>query len=100
MGTQATAKKGLLANAFSGSKWDSRIKSQNTTRKELWLGYVLGIWGMAMTSSIVNSYFNQYLTDVIGFDSTKGAWIASFMVLFPVFSKLIDAVTNLLCAQL
>ena len=100
MSTQATAKKGLLANAFSGSKWDSRIRSQNTTRKELWLGYVLGIWGMAMTSSIVNSYFNQYLTDVIGFDSTKGAWIASFMVLFPVFSKLIDAVTNLVMAKI
>lgn len=100
MSTQATAKKGLLANAFSSSKWDSRIKSQNTTRKELWLGYVLGIWGMAMTSSIVNSYFNQYLTDVIGFDSTKGAWIASFMVLFPVFSKLIDAVTNLVMAKI
>ena len=58
------------------------------------------IWGMAMTSSIVNSYFNQYLTDVIGFDSTKGAWIASFMVLFPVFSKLIDAVTNLVMAKI
>ncbi|MCM1119766.1 MAG: MFS transporter [bacterium] len=99
MSTQATAKKGLLANAFSSSKWDSRIKSQNTTRKELWLGYVLGIWGMAMTSSIVNSYFNQYLTDVIGFDSSKGAWIASFMVLFPVLSKLIDAVTNLVMAK-
>ncbi len=42
MSTQATAKKGLLANAFSSSKWDSRIKSQNTTRKELWLGYVRG----------------------------------------------------------
>ena len=95
----ATAKSGLLANAFSSSKWDSRIKSQNTTKKELWLGYVLGVWGMAMTSSIVNSYYNQYLTDVIGFDSTKGAWIASFMVLFPVLSKLIDAMTNLLMAK-
>ena len=98
MSTQ-TRRHGLLANAFTGSKWDSRIKSANTTRKEMWLGYVLGVWGMMMTSSIVNSYFNQYLTDVLGFDSGKGLWIASFMVLFPVLSKLLDAVTNLVMAK-
>ena len=40
-----------------------------------------GIWSwecMMMTSSIVNSYFNQYPTDMLGFDSGKGLWIASF----------------------
>ncbi len=100
MGTTKTVKQGLLANAFSSSKWDSRIKSANTTRKEMWLGYVLGVWGMMMTSSVVNSYYNQYLTDVIGFDSTKGAWIATFMVLFPLLSKIIDAVTNLVMAKI
>lgn len=95
-----TTKRGLLANAFSSHKWDSRIKSANTTRKEMWLGYVLGVWGMMMTSSVVNSYYNQYLTDVIGFDSTKGAWIATFMVLFPLLSKIIDAITNLVMAKI
>ncbi len=100
MGTQTRTKQGLLANAFTGSKWDSRIKSANTTKKELWLGYVLGVWGMMMTSSIVNSYFNQYLTDVLGLDSSKGLWIAGFMVLFPVLSKLLDAVTNLVMAKI
>lgn len=100
MSTNAKEKKGLLANAFTGSKWDSRIRSANTTKKEMWLGYVLGVWGMMMTSSIVNSYFNQYLTDVLGFDSGKGVWIATFMVLFPVLSKLVDAITNLVMAKL
>lgn len=99
MSTQAKEKQGLLANAFTSSRWDSRIKSANTTKKEMWLGYVLGVWGMMMTSSIVNSYFNQYLTDVLGFDSSKGLWIASFMVLFPVLSKLLDAITNLVMAK-
>lgn len=100
MSTPATTnKRGLLGNAFASSRWDSRIKSANTTKKEMWLGYVLGVWGMMMTSSIVNSYFNQYLTDVIGFDSSKGLWIATFMVAFPVVSKLIDAVTNLVMAK-
>ena len=99
MSAQTKSKNGLLSNAFAGSRWDSRITSANTTKKEMWLGYVLGVWGMMMTSSIVNSYFNQYLTDVIGFDSTKGAWIAGFMIAFPVISKLIDAITNLVMAK-
>lgn len=100
MSTKATtARRGLLENAFSSHKWDSRITSANTTRKELWLGYVIGPYGMLVGQSIVNSYFNQYLTDVLGFTVSKGAWIATFMVLFPVVSKLIDAITNLLMAK-
>nr|MCR4674561.1 hypothetical protein [Lachnospiraceae bacterium] len=75
----AKEKKGLLANAFKSSFWDSKIKSQNTTKAEVILGYFIGPWGMLLTNSIVNSYFNQYLTDVVGFTINKGAWIASFM---------------------
>lgn len=100
MASQTKTKSGWLANAFTGSKWDSRITSANTTKKEMWLGYFLGVWGMMMTSSIVNSYFNQYLTDVLGFTASKGTWIAGFMVLFPVVSKLIDAITNLVMAKI
>ncbi len=100
MANQTKTQSGWLSNAFTSSKWDSRIKSANTTKKEMWLGYFLGVWGMMMTSSIVNSYFNQYLTDVLGFTASKGAWIAGFMVLFPVISKLIDAVTNLVMAKI
>ena len=48
-------KHGLLENAFAGAKWDSRIKSANTTKKEMWLGYVLGPYGMLLGQSIVNS---------------------------------------------
>ena len=100
MSTKTKTGQGWLSNAFTSPKWNSRITSANTTKKEMWLGYFLGVWGMMMTSSIVNSYFNQYLTDVIGFDSSKGAWIAAFMVAFPVVSKLIDAVTNLVMAKI
>ncbi|MCM1296555.1 MAG: MFS transporter [Muribaculaceae bacterium] len=100
MSQTVKAKRGLLENAFTSSKWNSKITSANTTKKEMWLGYVIGVWGMMMTNSIVNSYFNQYLTDVIGFTASKGAWIASFMILFPVLSKLLDAVTNLVMSKL
>lgn len=94
------AGRGFLGNAFCGKRWDSRIKSANTTKKEMWLGYVLGPYGMLLTNSIVNSYFNQYLTDVLGFTIAKGAWIAGFMILFPVISKLIDAVTNIIMGKI
>ncbi len=100
MANQTKTRSGWLANAFSGRMWDSKITSANTTKKEMWLGYVLGVWGMMMTSSIVNSYFNQYLTDVLGFDASKGAWVVGFMVLFPVVSKIIDAITNLVMAKI
>ena len=66
----------------------------------MWLGYVLGVWGMMMTNSIVNSYYNQYLTDVLGFTADKALWIPAFMVAFPVLSKLLDAVTNLVMSKI
>ena len=100
MSSTAGTKKGLLANAFSSHRWDSRIKSANCTGKEMWLGYVIGPFGMLMGQSIVNSYFNQYLTDVIGFTVNRAAWIATFMVLFPILSKLVDAVTNVVMGNI
>ena len=66
----------------------------------MWLGYVIGPYGFLVSQSIVNSYFNQYLTDIIGFTVDKAAWIATFMVLFPVVSKLLDAITNMAMCKL
>ncbi len=93
------SKNGLLANAFQGSFWNSRITSANVGKKELWLGYVAGPFGAMLLQSIVNSYFNQYLTDVLGFTASRGLWIASFMVLFPLLSKILDAITNVFMAK-
>ena len=99
MSTKAQ-KRGLLEKAFSSRRWDSRIKSANTTKAEMWLGYVIGPYGMLVMQSIVNSYYNQYLTDVLGFTAEKVAWMAGFMVLFPLLSKFLDAVTNLVMGKL
>lgn len=93
-------RKSLLTNAFQSSKWNSRIQSANTTKREMWLGYVLGPYGMLLIQSIVNSYYNRYLTDVLGFTSAKGLWIAAFMVAFPVVSKIIDGITNIVMSAL
>ena len=99
MNQRQTGEKGLLSGWFRSSFWDSRIKSENVTKKERIFGYCLGPFGVMLLQSIVNSYFNQYLTDVLGFTVSKGLWIATFMVVFPVFSKLLDALTNVLMAK-
>ena len=77
-------KKGLLSGWFESSFWDTKITSANVHGKERWLGYVAGPFGVMLLQSIVNSYFNKYLTDTLGFTVTRGMWIASFMVVFPV----------------
>lgn len=100
MMAEAKVKKGFFENKFKSSFWDSKISSANVKGKERWLGYVLGPFGIMMVQSIVNSYFNQYLTDVMGFTVNKGAWIAIFMVMFPLMSKILDAFTNIAMAKM
>lgn len=99
MATQTAAHKGVLANAFKGKFWNTRIKSVNVRAKEMWLGYVFGPFGVMLMYSVVNSYYNQYLTDIMGFTASRGAWIAIFMVIFPVLTKIIDATTNVLMSR-
>ncbi|KJF39269.1 hypothetical protein TQ39_13190 [Ruthenibacterium lactatiformans] len=100
MATETAAHKGVLANAFKGNIWNSRIRSANVRAKEMWLGYVFGPFGVMLMYSVVNSYYNQYLTDIMGFTASRGAWIAIFMVIFPVLTKVIDATTNVLMSRL
>ncbi len=95
----STTKKGLLSGWFNSSFWDTKITSANVHGKERWLGYVAGPFGVMLLQSIVNSYFNKYLTDTLGFTVSRGLWIAGFMVVFPVLSKLLDAITNVLMAK-
>jgi len=98
--TQEKTKKGMLTNVFKGSRWDSKITTANVTPKEMWLGYVIGPYGMLVVQSIVNSYYNQYMTDVLGFTAERAMWMASFMVLFPLLSKMFDAVTNIVMSKI
>lgn len=100
MSTATKAKKGLLANWFSSDRWNSKITTANVSAKEMWLGYVIGPYGMLIVQSIVNSYYNQYMTDVLGFTAERALWMASFMVLFPLLSKLFDAVTNIVMSKI
>ena len=99
METKTASPREILGNAFRGRFWNSRITSANVRAKEMWLGYVFGPFGVMLMYSVVNSYYNQYLTDIIGFTASRGAWIAMFMVIFPVLTKVIDATTNVLMSR-
>lgn len=91
----------ILENSklFASPKLDSKIKSANTTNKEKWLGYFLGPVGAATLNFTVISYVNVFYTDVL--DLTHSfPWVAAFLALFPVVSKILDAITNIIMGQI
>ena len=77
------------ANALSGRAWNSRVRSQNVTGTEKWLGYLAGPCGALLFNAVMATYLNVYYTDVLGLGGL-------FLVVFPVISKVIDAVTNVI----
>ena len=71
----------------------SRIKSADVTKGEKWLGYLLGPAGALLLNAVLSSYLNVYYTDVLGL---APLWGGAFLVVFPIVSKIIDAVTNVI----
>ncbi|MBQ7624486.1 MAG: MFS transporter, partial [Clostridia bacterium] len=71
----------------------SRIKSKNVTGKEKWLGYLIGPIGAILLHAVLASYLNIYYTDVL---KLTNIWGGLFLTLFPLVSKGIDALTNIL----
>lgn len=70
---------------------DSRIRSENVTAKEKWLGYLLGPAGALLLNAVLATYLNVYYTDVL---KLTGVWGGAFLVVFPIISKIVDAITN------
>ena len=82
-------KNGML----SAKLFDSRIHSQNVTGKEKWLGYLLGPCGALLLNAVLATYLNVYYTDVLKLTTV---WGGAFLVVFPLVSKIIDAITNVI----
>lgn len=78
---------------FSRKLFDSRIHSQNVTNKEKWLGYLLGPCGALLLNAVLATYLNVYYTDVLKLTSV---WNGAFLIVFPLVSKIIDAITNVI----
>lgn len=81
---------GLL---LSGRFFESRVHSQNVTGKEKWLGYLLGPCGALLLNAVFGIYLNVYYTDVL---NLTGVWGGAFLMIFPIVSKIIDAITNVI----
>ena len=71
--------------------FDSRVKSDKVTAREKWLGYLIGPAGALLLNAVLATYLNVYYTDVL---NLTGVWGGLFLMIFPIASKIIDAVTN------
>lgn len=69
----------------------SRITKDDVTAKEKWLGYLLGPAGALLLNAVLGTYLNVYYTDVLKLTTV---WGGAFLTVFPIVSKIIDAVTN------
>ena len=71
----------------------SKIKSADVKPAEKWLGYLLGPAGALLLNAVLATYLNVYYTDVLKLTTV---WGGAFLVVFPIVSKIVDAITNVI----
>lgn len=71
--------------------FQSRVCTAEVGRKEKWLGYLLGPAGALLLNAVLATYLNVYYTDIL---KLTHIWGGAFLVVFPILSKIVDAVTN------
>ena len=72
--------------------FNSRVKSDNVKAGEKWLGYLIGPAGALLLNAVLATYLNVYYTDVL---NLTHIWGGVFLTVFPIASKIIDAITNI-----
>lgn len=82
---------------FDGKRFATRVKTEQVGGGERWLGYLLGPAGALLLNAVLATYLNVYYTDVL---KLGGLWGGAFLVIFPVVSKIIDAITNVVMGQI
>ena len=75
----------------------SLVTSENVTKKEKWLGYLIGPAGALLLNAVLATYLNVYYTDVL---NLTPLWGGIFLTAFPIVSKVIDAITNVIMGQI
>ena len=71
--------------------FQSRVHTAEVGRKEKWLGYLFGPAGALLLNAVLATYLNVYYTDVL---KLTHIWGGAFLVVFPILSKIVDSVTN------
>ena len=82
---------------FASPRLDSHIRSANVTNKERWIGFFFGPAGIILLNAILATYLNVFYTDVL---KLGGLWGGLFLMVFPIVSKVIDAITNVIMGQI
>lgn len=75
----------------------SRIRTHSVSKSEKWLGYLVGPAGAMLLNAVLASYLNVYYTDVLKLTTV---WGGMFLMFFPILSKVIDAITNVIMGQI
>lgn len=80
-----------MTNKLNSPPLNSRVTKDDVTAKEKWLGYLLGPAGALLLNAVLATYLNVYYTDVLKLTTV---WGGAFLTVFPIVSKIIDAITN------
>lgn len=80
-----------MTNRLDSPLLQSRVKSDDVQKSEKWLGYLLGPAGALLLNAVLATYLNVYYTDVLKLTTV---WGGAFLAVFPIVSKVIDAITN------
>ena len=81
---------------FNGKRFATCVKAEQVSGSEKWLGYLLGPAGALLLNAVLATYLNVYYTDVL---KMGNLWGGAFLVIFPIVSKIIDAITNVVMGQ-
>ncbi len=82
---------------LNGKGWNSRITDPSVKAKEQWLGYLVGPAGALLLNAVLATYLNVFYTDVL---KMTNVWGGVFLMAFPIVSKIIDAITNVIMGQI
>lgn len=83
----------MKMKTFTSPLMKTRITGDNVTGKERWLGYLVGPAGALLLNAVLGTYLNVYYTDVLKLTTL---WGGAFLAIFPIISKIIDAITNII----
>lgn len=83
----------MKAKLIEKTFFNTKVTSDNVTVKERWLGYLLGPSGALLLNAVIATYLNVYYTDVLKLTTL---WGGAFLAIFPIVSKIIDAITNVI----
>ena len=82
---------------FHAKILQSKVHGDQIKASEKWLGYMLGPAGALLLNAVLATYLNVYYTDVLKLTSV---WGGIFLTIFPIISKVVDAITNLVMGYL